>query len=283
MILKNTKQLMRRITTYTTVANMKENNKIKPMKKPLMIILAILTTLGFGYAQTTATDFTTNDCNGISHNLFDELDNGNVIVIAWVMPCPPCATYTIPAYSAVQSFATSNPGQVSFYLVDDFANTNCATLTNWGNSNNMPLNTTFSSSDISMSDYGTNGMPKVVVLGGTNHTIFLNKNDDKINFPGVQGAITDALNAPLGVEQIKESHFQLSTYPNPVNNTLNVSSAKTNTGSVVYSILDVSGKVVIQENDLTSTIDVSTLNNGNYFLKVSSEKTTESIPFVVSH
>ena len=253
------------------------------MKKTLLIIFAILTSLGFAYAQTTATDFTTNDCDGISHTLFDELDNGDIIVIAWVMPCNPCATYTLPAYSAVQTFATSHPGQVHFYLADDFANTTCATLTSWGNSNNMPLNTTFSSSDISMSDYGTNGMPKVVVLGGSDHTVFLNKNDDKINFLGVQGAITDALNAPLGVEQIKASHFQLSTYPNPVNNTLNVSSTKTNTGSVVYSILDVSGKVVIQENKLTPAIDVSALSNGNYFLKVSSEKATESIQFVVSH
>ena len=59
MTLKNTKQLMSRITTYTTVANTKENNKIIPMKKTLMIITAILTTLGFAYAQTTATDFTT--------------------------------------------------------------------------------------------------------------------------------------------------------------------------------------------------------------------------------
>ena len=252
------------------------------MKKTLMIILVILTSLGFVYAQTTATDFTTNDCNGTSHTLFDELDNGDVIVIAWVMPCNPCATYTLPAYSAVQSFATSHPNQVHFYLVDDYANTTCATLTSWGNSNNMPLSTTFSSSDISMNDYGTNGMPKVVVLGGTSHTIFLNKNDDKINFSGVQGAINDALNAPLSIEQIKESHFKLSTYPNPANNTLNVSFAKTNTGSVVYSILDVSGKVVVQENELTPTIDISALNNGNYFLKVSSETTTESIPFVVN-
>ena len=251
------------------------------MKKTLLIIFAILTSLGFAYAQTTATDFTTDDCNGISHTLFDELDNGNVIVIAWVMPCNPCATYTLPAYSAVQSFATSHPGQVHFYLVDDYANTTCATLTSWGNSNNMPLNTTFSSSDISMSDYGTNGMPKVVVLGGTDHTVFLNKNDDKIIFSGVQGAINDALNAPLGTEQIKESHFKLSTYPDPANNTLNVSF--TNTGSIVYSILDVSGKVVVQENKLTPTIDISALSNGNYFLKVSSEKATESIPFVVSH
>jgi len=274
---------MRCITTYTTVVNTKENNKIIPMKKTLMIILAILTTFGFAYAQTTATDFTTNDCNGTSHSLFDELDNGNVIVIAWVMPCAPCATYTIPAYSAVQSFATSNPGQVSFYLVDDFANTNCATLTSWGNGNNMPLSTTFSSSDISMSDYGTNGMPKVVVLGGADHTIFLNKNDNKINFAGVQGAINDALNAPLGIEQAQENHFQLITYPNPVNNILNVSYTKDQSEKITYRIIDILGKIVIQEKELTRSIDVSSLNNGNYFLKVSSKKSSESIPFIVNH
>jgi len=274
---------MKCITTYTTVANTKENNKIIPMKKTSMIILAILTTLGFGYAQTTATDFTTNDCNGTSHDLFDELDNGNVIVIAWVMPCTPCATYTLPAYSAVQSFATSHPGQVSFYLVDDFANTNCATLTIWGNSNNMPLNTTFSSSDISMSDYGTNGMPKVVVLGGTDHTVFLNKNDDKINFPSVQTAISDALSAPLGIEQMGENNFQLSSYPNPVNNTLNVSYAKGQSETITFSVIDVLGKIVIQEKELTISIDVSSLKNGNYFLKVSDKTSSESIPFVVNH
>ena len=274
---------MKCITTYTTVANTKDNNKIKPMKKTLMIITAILTSLGFACAQTTATDFTTNDCDGISHNLFDELDNGNVIVIAWVMPCGPCATYTIPAYSAVQSFTTSNPGQVHFYLVDDFANTACATLTNWGNSNNMPLNTTFSSSDISMGDYGTNGMPKVVVLAGSDYTVFLNKNDNKINFPGVQGAINDALNAPLEIEQVGENNFELVTYPNPVNNILNISTPKDPSETITFSVIDALGKTVIQGEKLTTSIDVSSLNNGNYFLKVSSEKSSESIPFVVNH
>ena len=274
---------MKCITTYTTVANTKDNNKIKPMKKTLMIITAILTSLGFACAQTTATDFTTNDCDGISHNLFDELDNGNVIVIAWVMPCGPCATYTIPAYSAVQSFANSNPGQVHFYLVDDFANTACATLTNWGNSNNMPLNTTFSSSDISMGDYGTNGMPKVVVLGGSDYTVFLNKNDNKINFPGVQGAINDALNAPLEIEQVGKNNFELVTYPNPVNNILNISTSKDPSETITFSVIDALGKTVIQGEKLTTSIDVSSLNNGNYFLKVSSEKSSESIPFVVNH
>tara|TARA_B110000971_G_C19604160_1_gene317436 strand:- start:115 stop:558 length:444 start_codon:yes stop_codon:yes gene_type:complete len=147
----------------------------------------------------------------------------------------------------------------------------------------MPLNTTFSSSDISMSDYGTNGMPKVVVLGGSNHTIYLNKNDNKINFAGVQGAINDALNAPLGIEQAESSHFQLLTFPNPVNNILNVINTKVHSEKITYRIIDALGKIVIQDKKLTTSIDVSSLNNGNYFLKVSSETSSESIPFVVNH
>ena len=274
---------MKCITTYTTVANTKENNKFILMKKTLMIILAILTTLGFAYAQTTATNFTANDCNGTSHNLFDELDNGDVIVIAWVMPCLSCATYGLPAYSAVQTFATSHPGRVHFYMADDNGTTACATINNWAISENMPLSTTFSSSDIKMNDYGTYGMPKVVVLGGSDHHIYYNNNDNKITFPGVQTAINDALLAPLGIEQMGENNFQLSSYPNPVNNILNVSYTKDQSETITFSIIDVLGKIVIKEKELTTSIDVSSLNNGNYFLKVTSETSSESIPFVVNH
>lgn len=273
---------MRYITTYTTVANTKENNKIITMKKILMIIIAILTTLGLAYAQTTATDFTTNDCNGTSHSLFDELDNGNVIVISWVMPCGPCETHSIPAYSAVQSFATSHPGRVHFYIADDTISTACATLNNFAN-NMMPISTIFSSSDVNWTNYGAYGMPKVVVLGGGDHHIYYNKNDDKINFPGVQTAISEALSAPLGIEQMVENNFQISSYPNPVNNILNVSYTKDQLEIITFSIIDVIGKIVIQEKELTTSIDVSSLNNGNYFLKVSSETISESIPFVVNH
>ena len=78
------------------------------MKKYILKSLLVLFVANISFAQTTATDFTTNDCNGISHNLFNELDNGNVVVIAWVMPCLPCASYSLPAYSAVQSFSFSH-------------------------------------------------------------------------------------------------------------------------------------------------------------------------------
>jgi hypothetical protein len=261
------------------------------MKKILLINALVCFSVGIIFAQTTATDFTTNDCNGISHQLFTDLDAGNVIVIGWVMPCGPCATYTIPAYSAVQSFSASHPGRVHFYLVDDFANTACGTLVNWGNSNNMPLNTTFSSADISMGDYGTNGMPKVVVLGGTSHTVYYNTNNNQINFNGVQTAINSALATPLAIEQSVSNKFEILTYPNPVNNVLNVLYTKNQSTSMNFTIVDVLGKVVLkaEENSSSSTekliksINVSALNNGNYFLKISSGVVVESIPFVVSH
>ena len=285
---------MKCITTYTTVANTKENNKIIPMKKTLMIITAILTTLGFAFAQTTtATDFTTDDCNGVSHNLFSELDAGNVIVISWVMPCAGCVAPSLEAYYAVQSFNTSHAGRVHFYIASDDGQDACSSFNNWGADNDMPLNTTFNSEDLDMEDYDTPGMPKVVVLGGSQHTIFYNQNPNSLTptFSGVQNAIVDALAAPLAIDQSLINKFEISTYPNPVNNVLNITYSKIQAIRINFSIVDILGKVVLSSEENLSysinpsikSINVSALNNGNYFLEISSESILESIPFLVSH
>ena len=100
------------------------------MKKYILTSLIFLFLASFSFAQM-ATDFTTNDCNGVSHHLFDELDNGDIIVICWVMPCVPCATYAGYASDAVQSFVTSHPGRVKYYLADDYANTACSNIDAW--------------------------------------------------------------------------------------------------------------------------------------------------------
>jgi hypothetical protein len=237
----------------------------------------------------TATDFTTDDCNGVTHNLFDSLDMGNVIVIAWVMPCGPCATYASFAYSAVQSFVVSHPGKVDFYLVDDYANTSCINLVNWGNSNNIPLHTAFSSSNISMSDYGANGMPKVVVLGGTDHNIFYNTNDNQIDFSGVHSAINDALSAPLDVNNNENSNFGLFAFPNPANNFLNIEYETNNQNITRFEIVDVLGKILLLINDPFSSavyskkLDISSLEKGVYFLNAYSGADIKTIRFIVAN
>lgn len=257
------------------------------MKKLLFTALTILFVSGFSYSQTTATDFTVNDCVGNSHNLFTELDAGKIIVIAWVMPCGSCTAPSLAAYNAVQSYAVSNPNQVYFYLVDDYANTSCATLTSWGNTNSMPNAVKFSNAAISMSDYGTAGMPKIVVLGGADHAIAYNQNSG-VTTANVQQAINSLLTAD--VEEISsESTFKLSIVPNPVSDKFNVNFTLLESSTVTIELIGTDGKIIQKSvlknqssGNYTEQISIETeLQNGIYFLKLKTEKFTESIKFIV--
>ena len=256
------------------------------MQKILLTSLFCLFSVQFINAQTYATDFTENDCDGISHNLFNELDAGNIIVISWIMPCGPCATYSYPAYDAVQSFSSSHPGKVHFYIADDYANTSCQILNNFANSYNMTISTIFSNANITMSDYGVDGMPKVVVLGGSDHLVYLNKNDDKINYSEVHVAISNALADGLSsLNNSKANSFEISTFPNPVKNNLTVSYSTSGNEEIKIEIIDLLGKSIILKNNLISiegsyseTLDLSSFKGGMYFIKISSSNKEQIKP-----
>jgi len=252
------------------------------MKKTLMIITVILTTLGFAYAQTNATDFTTNDCNGISHTLFDELNNDQVIVIAWVMPCAPCATYAGYASDAVQSFATSHPGRVKYYLADDFGNNTCSYLTGWAANYNITADAIFSDALLDMNDYGTTGMPKVVVLGKNTHTIYYNENDNKTTQIGVENAITLALTTSVGIDE-KANDLNLIAYPNPTNGIINVEYSSKIPAQL--NVINMLGENVFSQNTNNTkktTIDLSNLNKGLYFLQMTTNSKTTSLKFTLN-
>ena len=272
--------------------NTKEQSKKNNIMKKQIFISAFCLLFGANLlAQTTATNFVTNDCNGVTHHLFDSLDAGNVIVIAWVMPCAPCATDAMPAYSAAQSFSSSHPERVHFYMADDYANTSCSSLSSWGNNNNMPNSTFFSTSDINMNDYGTHGMPKVVVLGGTNHTIYFNQNESHINWIGVQTAISNALGTLSVIKEQPKRNFALTSFPNPTKGLLNISYTIHQEENISFSVVDILGESVLTINDNSlktigenkKIIDISKLNSGVYFLTVSSSYSREILKFVVSH
>ena len=261
------------------------------MRNFLLVIIFSFISTGIAFAQ--AIDFDTTDCNGVSHHLFSELDAGNVIVIAWVMPCPPCATDALPAYSAVQSFATSHQGRVHFYIADDAISPTlgpCSSLPDWGSSNSMPNSTFFQSADVNMNGYGTSGMPKVVVLGGSDHTIFYNQNESHITFNGAQTAISDALAAPLALTEQQNSKLGLISFPNPAQNgLLNVSYKIDRIENINFDILNILGETVLTLNDKTpqaigqynNTFDISKLTKGTYFLRLSTLSNTEILRFVV--
>ncbi|MBL4594434.1 MAG: hypothetical protein JKX68_11560 [Flavobacteriales bacterium] len=137
-----------------------------------------------------ATDFTAIDCDGISHNLFTELDNNTIVIISWVMPCSSCIADPLEVTNAVQAYATTHPGRVKFYLVDDYANTPCNGFTVWASVYGITDCTIFSDPSIDMNDYGVPGMPKTVVIAGSNHQVYFNKSESTA---GLTDAIDQAL------------------------------------------------------------------------------------------
>ena len=257
------------------------------MRRIKYLLICVLSSV-VSVAQT-ATDFTTDDCNGVPHHLFDELDNGDVIVICWVMPCGPCATYAGYASDAVQSFATSHPDRVKYYLADDYGNSTCLDINSWAMNYNIATDASFSSSDLDMLDYGQVGMPKVVVLGKNNYKIYYNRNDNYITQSGTEAAIALALlETTVGVNDYK-SAFSLSVFPNPANDVLNITYSFLQQKSVKFELLNMLGEVVLMHktikgpgNHLTS-LTISGLGKGYYFLKATTDTEVEALRFVITH
>ena len=184
--------------------------------KKLLLTLFIASGITLTANAQTATNFSCNDCAGNFHDLFSELESGKVIVIDWVMPCGACTGPSQTTYNTVSSFQASHPNRVFFYLADDYANTNCASLNSWANSVNIPQNAfslRFSNAAIDMTHYGSTGMPKVVVLGGANHTVFLNANGF-VSTASLQNAINSAL-AATGISETNSIVSELRIGPNP--------------------------------------------------------------------
>jgi hypothetical protein len=253
------------------------------MKKYILKSLLVLFAVNVSFAQTTATDFTTNDCNGASHHLFDELDNGDVIVICWVMPCSPCATYAGYASDAVQSFATSHPGRVKYYLVDDYANSTCGYIDGWASNYNIATDASFSTTDLDMLDYGTFLMKNVVFLLKNTNKIYYNKNDNKTTQIGVENAITLALTSSTGIDEQAENNLNLTAYPNPTTGIINVEyNSQT---PVQFDVINMLGENVLSQNTnntKNTTIDVSSLTKGLYFLQMTTDSKTTSLKFTMN-
>jgi hypothetical protein len=251
--------------------------------KSILFSLSLALIFNSSINAQQATDFTVDDCDGVSHHLFSELDAGKVVVIAWVMPCGSCAAPALAAYNAVQSFSSSHPGQVVFYLVDDYANSSCSTIQGWGNNNGMTEATNFSNSAISMSDYGTNGMPKIVVLGGIDHVVAYNKNTG-VNTQDVQTAINSILSTQ-NIEKIESNQTtSVLVAPNPVQSNLKLILNQFNGTS--YIIYDSNGKLMqegkLELNEKDATISLGeNIQNGNYIVKLYSNEEEITLPFQV--
>jgi len=261
------------------------------MKRSILLSLSILYAI-ITFSQDYATDFSVDDCSGNFHNLFTELDEGKVIVIAWVMPCFGCIGPALEAYTVAKSFESTHPGQVLYYMPDDYANTSCSSLTSWAENNSMgEADAYFSHSDINMSDYGTDGMPKIAVVGCSSHKVFYNEN---YTAAGIEDAINEALeecnSSGIFDDEIDDNISALNLFPNPVKNTTTVSYKMMESSIITVDVVNMTGETVLNISNsfqyagpVKIQFDTGLLSDGFYFLRIQSKSGSQLTKFSVVH
>jgi hypothetical protein len=253
--------------------------------KKLLLLPALICVLA-AQAQT-ATNFTVNDCAGNPQDLFSELNNGKVAVLVFVMPCSACATGGATAYSVAQGYETTNPGKVRYYVIDDYGNTSCATLNNWTNSNIASGLTVISDASVTEADYGSGGMPRIVVTGGGAHNVFFSKYGSAANDASGIGAAIDQALLATGVQNIPNalSEIALTTNGNEATLTYGLSQP-TDVNITVYNMLGSRAMSVLNERQTVgtheTTIDLSGLSNGVYFVKMQTASGSQTVKFTVA-
>lgn len=257
------------------------------MKKVVIAVCFFATAFVYrGNAQMTATDFTINDCSGVSHHLFGELDGGKIIVAVFVMPCSGCMIPSIDAQNVVQSFATSHPGRVEMYLVDDDGLTTCTELNSWRNANGLHIMPTFSDPAFVQTQYGTPGMPKVVVLGGTDHKVYDNQNNS-FDMEQLRNGINAALGIPTSTRSLKKSDPFFTISPNPATTSAVATINSVGDQIAHFSYIDKSGRVVktksaqLRKGMNTLNFDLSGLSQGEYIVRLSAGNETGEARLIV--
>jgi hypothetical protein len=240
--------------------------------------LIFIAFIAMGAHAQTAVNFTVSDCNGQPYDLFTVLDSGKVVVIGWAMPCNTCIPPLKTTYNVVQSYQSSFPGMVDMLLCDDYANSSCATINAWGNANGLANTRRFSNAAINMMDYGSLGMPKVVVVGGPLHKVYYNA-DDAVNHTALQAAINDAL---FDITSINSEDAFLSAVvisPNPSADVSKLSFNLKSSSVVVLEVLNELGQNVLlssygtlQQGNHILELDVASLSPGLYILKITHNK-----------
>ena len=248
------------------------------MKKFILTIAAASCFIAAN-AQTTAPDFTATDCNGMSHNLYTELAAGKVVVLTWVMPCGSCVSGGNAAENAYESFATSHPGKVEFWMIDDFGDTPCGSLSSWASTNGITKPVFFGNAGnaIDENDFGGSGMPHVVVISPNKNIAYNKKNGATNDQPGITAAITQGLT--LSVAQIKAEDIDIS--PNPATNVVYISYNK---AIKDIKVIAANGQVVLEQsftNKHNPSIDINSLAAGVYNLLITDVEGKKGVQQIV--
>lgn len=231
------------------------------MKHIHTLFAALLFTSGL-HAQTTALDFTANDCDGLSHHLFADLEAGNAVIIDLVMMgCQPCVTASHGITDNVIP-NTTDPSRVKFYSIGYTNSINCTQMTSWKTTNGF-AHQVFAGMSAQTTYYGGMGMPTIVILGGADHGVFhVQQGYAASDNATLIQEINNALASQVGIAESTIAEVMLS--PNPATDRLSITDKRWTRAT----INDVQGRMVWNGAIVAGVIAVDALPAGMYVLNV---------------
>jgi thiol-disulfide isomerase/thioredoxin len=243
------------------------------MKKlSTLVFLPLLIILAFQAAgQSTAMDFTQDECEGNPHHLYSELDAGNVVIMEFVMlNCAPCISGTKALENITAPYAVSHPGRVHIYSYGFLNSYNCEQMTAWKIDNEFS-HPVFSEGEDQVAYYGGMGMPTIVVTGTNMHKVFFKSIGYTAELDEfIKQAIDSALlYNPTGVGENKlTANFRV--YPTVITDNFRIEAGQDTEGAE-YTVCNSSGKVVLTgtiPGNGVAAVASSGLAKGIYFVRL---------------
>jgi hypothetical protein len=252
------------------------------MKTQLIILLAFCQLSISSFGQSTATNFTQNDCNGNPQDLFADLDAGHAVVLYYYMPN--CATCPPPA-EAIQDMANNInavcPDLVKGYAFSYLNNTPCSYTASWVSGNGLPLYAPMDNGAYQVAYYGGFGMPTVVLVGGgaSHDVLFVTQNWLDSDTTTMRDLILN-MSCVAGTEELLNVNSTLQIFPNPAVNEVNITFNISNDENVFFELQDITGRTIIEKYEVENnngqiqhSMNLAGIPDGNYFIKaINNEK-----------
>ena len=256
------------------------------VKKISLLTLIAIACLQSLTAQTI-TQISGPDCNGQSHDLFQELDAGKVVILHFFMPnCGSC----IPPAKAIQKMAngllSKYPGQIKGYAMPFNNSTTCTYASSWVASNGLSFYTPYDSGAAQLAKYGGFGMPTIVVLGGK-------ASNRRVLFFTASFATNDTLKmrdsivALLKTADNKTASAQnrLKIYPNPTSDKLTIELGEKSNPTQFIEVRNLMGTIVkkleMGDPGLIFSIDTREFPVGTYTITLHEMGAVSSKRFTV--
>jgi hypothetical protein len=227
-------------------------------------------------AQTTAYDFTMNDCNGTMHHLFSELDSGNVVVMEFFMlSCSPCIVAGHALDGMIVPLKNKYGQKVRFYQIGFTNSYTCTQIQSWVSTNGFATSVSFDSGAVQVAYYGGMGMPTIAVVGGKNHDVLFTSLDFK---PTTDTAtISKAIHTffePTGILTNELMVTSVSVFPNPASHAVSISLTVEKAGLLNLILTNVQGKKMatlfnesVTPGITNKILQLPDVKNGIYFLQ----------------